>query len=51
MGKQCSPDYPFIGDVRQKDFVVSVTLTEERACSPKLMREFTAACPTSDSIP
>jgi uncharacterized protein (TIGR02453 family) len=41
----CS-DHPFLIDLKRKDFVASVALTEEQVYSPKLMREFTAACRT-----
>jgi uncharacterized protein (TIGR02453 family) len=37
-------DHPFIEDLKRKDYVASVALTEEQICSAKLMREFTAAC-------
>jgi uncharacterized protein (DUF2461 family) len=32
--------------LKRKDFVASVALTDAQATSPKLMREFTAACRT-----
>jgi uncharacterized protein (TIGR02453 family) len=38
------PNHPFIDDIRMKDFVVSVALTEEQVCSGKLMRDFASAC-------
>jgi uncharacterized protein (TIGR02453 family) len=38
----CS-SHPLIEDLKRKDFVASVALTEEQVCSPKLMQEFTAA--------
>jgi uncharacterized protein (TIGR02453 family) len=41
----CS-DHPFLVDLKRKDFVSSVALTEEQVCSQKLMRDFTAACRT-----
>ncbi len=41
----CS-DHPLIEDLKRKDFVASVVLTEEQVCGPKLMRDFTAACRT-----
>jgi uncharacterized protein (TIGR02453 family) len=34
----------FIEDLRRKDFVASVTLTEAQVCSPRFMRDFAAAC-------
>ena len=36
----------FIEDLKRKDFVASVALTEEQVCSPNLMMEFTPACRT-----
>jgi uncharacterized protein (TIGR02453 family) len=41
----CS-EHPLIEDLKRKDFVASVALTDAQATSPKLMREFTAACRT-----
>ncbi len=38
------PDHPFLEDLKRKDFVVSVALTEEQVCSPRLLREFSASC-------
>lgn len=37
-------NHPFIEDLKQKDFVASVGLSEAIVCGPKFMREFTAAC-------
>ena len=39
-----APNHPFIGDIRMKDFVASVALTEEQICSAKIMRDFGSAC-------
>jgi uncharacterized protein (TIGR02453 family) len=39
----CS-DHPLIDDLKRKDFVASVSLTDEQLCSPKLMKDFAAAC-------
>ena len=39
----CS-EHPLIEDLKRKDFVTSVALTEEQVCGPKFMKEFTAAC-------
>ncbi|HEY4901034.1 MAG TPA: DUF2461 family protein, partial [Terriglobales bacterium] len=36
--------HPFIDDLKLKDFVTSVPLSEEQICSAKLMREFVSAC-------
>jgi uncharacterized protein (TIGR02453 family) len=44
--KGFAPDHPFIEDLKRKDFVASVSLTDEQVCSPKLMKDFTAACRT-----
>jgi uncharacterized protein (TIGR02453 family) len=41
----CS-DHPFIEDLKRKDFVASVALTEEQVCGAALMTEFAAACRT-----
>jgi uncharacterized protein (TIGR02453 family) len=38
------PSHPFIDDLRMKDFVTSVVVTENQTCSDKLMRDFVAAC-------
>jgi uncharacterized protein (TIGR02453 family) len=40
------PDHPFVEDLKRKDFVSTVALSEEQACGPRLMRDFTAACRT-----
>jgi uncharacterized protein (TIGR02453 family) len=42
--KGFDPHHPFLEDLKRKEYVVSVGLTEEQICSPKLMPEFTAAC-------
>ena len=36
--------HPFIDDLKMKDFVTSVPLSEEQICSAKLMRDFVSAC-------
>jgi uncharacterized protein (TIGR02453 family) len=36
--------HPFIDDLKMKDFVTSVPLSEEQICSDRLMRDFVAAC-------
>ena len=41
-GFQC--DHPLIEDLKRKDYVASVALSEEQICSAKLMRDFAAAC-------
>ena len=38
------PDHPFVEDLKRKDFIASVALSEEQVCSPRLMRDFTSAC-------
>jgi len=40
------PQHPFIEDLKRKDFVASVALTEARICSPKFLQDFAAACRT-----
>lgn len=44
--KGFAPGHPFIEDLKRKDFVVSMALTEEQVCSPQLMRHFAVACRT-----
>jgi uncharacterized protein (TIGR02453 family) len=39
-------EHPFIDDLKRKDFIASVVLSEKQVCSPKFMRDFTAACKT-----
>jgi uncharacterized protein (TIGR02453 family) len=38
------PTHRFIDDLKMKDFVASVALTEDQICSDKLMRDFVSAC-------
>jgi uncharacterized protein (TIGR02453 family) len=38
------PNHRFIDDLKRKDFVASIGLTEAQACGPKFMRDFVAAC-------
>jgi uncharacterized protein (TIGR02453 family) len=38
------PNHQFIDDIRRKDFVASVGLTEAQVCGAKFMRDFAAAC-------
>jgi uncharacterized protein (TIGR02453 family) len=38
--KGFDPKHPFIEDLKRKDFVASVALTEEQVCSPRLLRDF-----------
>jgi uncharacterized protein (TIGR02453 family) len=37
-------NHRFIEDLKRKDFVASVGLTEAQVCGPKFMRDFAAAC-------
>ena len=37
-------NHPFIDDLKMKDFITSVPLSEEQICSAKLMRDFVSAC-------
>jgi uncharacterized protein (TIGR02453 family) len=39
----CS-EHPLIEDLKRKDFVVSMPMTEEQVCDPTFMKEFTAVC-------
>ena len=43
-------NHAFIDDLKMKDFVSSVVLTEERICSAKLMRDFVSACRTMSPL-
>ncbi len=36
--------HELIDDLKRKDFVASVALTEEQVCAPSLMRDYAAAC-------
>jgi len=38
------PNHRFVEDLKRKDFVVSVGLTEGQVCGPKFMRDFVSAC-------
>ena len=38
------PNHRFIDDLKMKDFVASVVLTEEQICGDRLMRDFVSAC-------
>lgn len=40
------PEHPFIEDIKRKDFIASVAVSERQVCSLKFMRDFTAACRT-----
>ena len=42
--KGFDPNHPLVEDLKRKDFVASVAFTEDEVCSPKLLRDFTAAC-------
>ena len=44
------PTHPFIDDLKMKDFVASVPLTEDQICSDKLMRDFVSACRKMSSL-
>jgi len=44
--KGFDPNHPFIEDLKRKEFVASVALSEEQVCGPRFMREFVAACKT-----
>ncbi len=39
----CS-EHPLIEDLKRKDYIASVPLTEEQLCGPQLMHDFTTAC-------
>ena len=40
------PNHRFIEDIKRKDFVASVGLTEAQVCGPRLMGDFVTACRT-----
>ena len=40
------PNHRFIEDIKRKDFVASVGLTEAQVCGPNFMRDYVAACRT-----
>jgi uncharacterized protein (TIGR02453 family) len=40
------PNHRFIEDIKRKDFVASIGLTEAQVCGPKLLPDFAAACRT-----
>jgi uncharacterized protein (TIGR02453 family) len=40
------PNHRFIEDIKRKDFVASVALTEAQVCGPRFMPDFAAACRT-----
>jgi len=44
--KGFASEHPLIEDLKRKDFVASVALSEKQVCSPKLMHHYTAACRT-----
>lgn len=38
------PNHPFIEDIKMKDYLASVSFSNEQICGPKFMREYLAAC-------
>ncbi len=42
--KGFNPRHPFVEDLKRKDFVASVELTDAQICGPRLMQDFTRAC-------
>jgi uncharacterized protein (TIGR02453 family) len=44
--RRFDPNHRFIEDLKRKDFVASVGLTEAQVCGPRFMRDFVAACRT-----
>ena len=38
------PEHPFIEDLKRKDFIASVSLTQKDACGPDFMANFIEAC-------
>jgi uncharacterized protein (TIGR02453 family) len=44
------PQHPFIEDIKRKDYLASVDLTEAQVCGPKFLREFAAVCRTMSPL-
>jgi uncharacterized protein (TIGR02453 family) len=42
--------HPYIEDLKRKDFVSSVALSEEQVCAPALIRTFASACRTMSPL-
>ncbi len=42
----CDPQHPFIEDLKRKDFICSVALSDEQVCGRRFMRDVAAACRT-----
>jgi uncharacterized protein (TIGR02453 family) len=42
--KGFDPQHPHIEDIKRKDFVASVALSDEQICSPTLMKDYFGAC-------
>jgi uncharacterized protein (TIGR02453 family) len=40
------PSHPFIEDIKRKDYVAKVGLTEAQVCGPRFVRNFEVACRT-----
>jgi uncharacterized protein (TIGR02453 family) len=40
------PQHPFIEDLKRKDYLASVVLTEAQVCGPKFLAEYAGACRT-----
>ena len=38
------PMHPYIEDIKMKDFVAYIALSEDEVCGPKFIRKFTSAC-------
>jgi uncharacterized protein (TIGR02453 family) len=43
-------NHRFIEDIKRKDFVASVGLTETQVCGPGFIRDFAAACQTMQPL-
>lgn len=44
------PKHPFIEDLKRKDYVASIALTDAQVCSPNFARDFYAACRTMSPL-
>lgn len=41
------PEHPLIEDLKRKDFIASITFTEDEACSPEFIDRFARVCRTA----
>lgn len=48
--KGFSPNHPYIEDLKFKDYVASVALTEKQICGKKFLSEFSKACKSMEPL-